>query len=539
MSSQTYSGETLIIGAGIAGLVAALELVRGGRQVVLVDRDTPERIGGLARWAFGGMALVGTPLQARLRIGDTPQIALADWMRFGELDSDDYWPRQWAEYYVHHSNHEVYAWLREQGLRFMPAVNWVERGMYGEGNSLPRYHVLWGGSLRMVEVIAERLRSEGAGRLTLLHRHRVDRLIHTDAQVTGAEGINEADGSEVRFTAEQVIVATGGINGSLENVRRNWDHGEMPLPAELLNGATPLADGAMHERVRELGGSLTHTGCMWNYAAGIPHPQPHVPGHGLSLIPCKSALWLNHRGQRISPQPLVTGFDTHELCRQVAQQEKPYTWQLMNWRIAAKELAVSGSEHNPSIRDRKLLDFAREMLLGNHRLIQQLVDESPQVLAADTLAELVMKMNALTGGEDVSLAQLQATVDAFDANFSRGASLMNDDQLRRIVHARQWSSDRLRTCKPAPLQKRGSGPFIAMQVRLISRKSLGGIQTDLQGRVLAADGQPLAGLFAIGEAAGFGGGGASGKRSLEGTFLTGCILTARATARHLLLQRAG
>ena len=533
MAIQTYSGDTLIVGAGIAGLVAALELVRNGQKVVLVDRDTPERIGGLARWAFGGMALVGTPMQAKLRIADTPQIALADWLRFGELGADDYWPRQWAEYYVKHSKSEVYDWLREQGLRFMPAVNWAERGIYGEGNSLPRYHVLWGGSLRMVEVLVEHLRREGSAKLTLLHKHRIDHLSLRDGRVVGAEGVNEADGTDVHFTARQVIVATGGINGALENVRRNWDYSEMPLPAELLNGATPLADGALHEQVREHGGTLTHTGWMWNYAAGIPHPQPHFPGHGLSLIPCKSALWLNHLGQRIGPQPLVTGFDTHELCRQVAQQEKPYTWQLMNWRIAAKELAISGSEHNPSIRDRKLLGFAREMLLGNHRLVQQLVDESPQVLAAETLAELVVKMNALTGSEDVALAQLQATVDAFDANFSRGASLMNDDQLRRILHARQWPSDRLRTCKPAPLLKRGSGPLIAMQVRLISRKSLGGIQTDLKGRVLAADGQPLAGLYAIGEAAGFGGGGASGKRSLEGTFLSGCILTARATARHL------
>ena len=534
MTDRSYTTDTLIIGAGLAGMVAALELVRAGRQVVLVDRDTPERIGGLARWAFGGMALVGTPLQAKLGIADTAEVALADWLSFGELRADEYWPRQWAEYYVRHSKVEVYDWLRGLGLRFMPAVNWVERGMQGEGNSLPRYHVLWGTSLRMVEVLAERLRVEGAGRLTLLHRHYITQLNQQDGRVTGATGIDENDGSAVNITAEQIIVATGGLNGALENVRKHWDSAQMPLPAELLNGATPLADGKLHELLEEQGATITHQGCMWNYAAGIPHPQPHFPGHGLSLIPCKSALWLNHRGERIGPQPLVTGFDTHELCRRVAQQEKPYTWQLMNWRIAAKELAVSGAEHNPNIRDRKLFAFAREMLLGNHRLVQQLVDESPQVIAADTLEELAARMNALTGSADVDVATLQATVDAFDANFARRGSLMNDDQLRRIQHARQWSSDRLRTCKPAPLRKRGSGPFIAMQVRLISRKSLGGIVTDLQGRVLNGAGEPLPGLYAIGEASGFGGGGANGKRSLEGTFLAGCILTARATARALL-----
>ena len=534
MEELSYATDTLIIGAGLAGMVAALELVRAGRQVLLVDRDTPERIGGLARWAFGGMALVGTPLQAKLGIADTPEIAMADWLSFGELGADEYWPRQWAEYYVKHSASEVYDWLRALGLRFMPAVNWAERGMQGDGNSLPRYHVLWGTSLRMVEVIAERLRTEGAGRLTLLHHHYITQLHQQDGRVCGAAGINQADGSAVSITAQQVIVATGGINGALENVRKHWDFEEMPLPAELLNGATPLADGKLHEVLEAQGAAVTHKGWMWNYAAGIPHPQPHFPGHGLSLIPCKSALWLNHRGQRIGPEPLVTGFDTHELCRRVAEQEKPYTWQLMNWRIAAKELAVSGAEHNPSIRDRKLLHFAREMLLGNQRLVQQLLDESPQVIAADTLEELAERMNALTGSDDINAATLQATVDAFDVNFARGGSLMNDDQLRRILHARQWPSDRLRTCKPAPLQKRGSGPWIAMQVRLISRKSLGGIVTDLQGRVLDAAGQPLPGLYAIGEASGFGGGGANGKRSLEGTFLAGCVLTARATARALI-----
>jgi len=272
---------------------------------------------------------------------------------------------------------------------------------------------------------------------------------------------------------------------------------------------------------------------MWNYAAGFPHPQPHFDGHGLSAIPCKSALWLNHRGERIGPQPLVTGFDTHELCQRVAAQEKPYTWQLMNWRIAAKEFAISGSEHNQRIRDMQFPLFLKETLLGNHRLIKQMAAESKHFLVDDTLAGLAAKMNALAGTNDVKPETLQATADAFDANFSRGSSVVNDDQIRRIEQARHWGPDKLRTCKPAPLQKPGAGPFIAIQMQLITRKSLGGLQTDLQSRVLGANGQPMSGLYCVGEAAGFGGGGASGKRSLEGTFLPGCILTARAAARSI------
>ena len=259
-----------------------------------------------------------------------------------------------------------------------------------------------------------------------------------------------------------------------------------------------------------------------------------IPGHGLSTIPCKSALWLDATGRRLGPEPLVTGFDTHELCRRVAALDWPWTWHLLNWRIAAREFAISGAEHNPRIRDRQLLPFLKETLFGNQRLVRQMAAESPDVLVDDTLAGVAAKMNALTGTDQVRPEVLQATADAFDANFAAGAKLHNDDQIRRILHARQWGPDRLRTCKPAPLQQRGAGPFIAMRMQLITRKSLGGLQTDLHSRVLDAAGAPIPGLYAVGEAAGFGGGGASGKRSLEGTFLSGCILTARAAARELV-----
>jgi len=290
--------------------------------------------------------------------------------------------------------------------------------------------------------------------------------------------------------------------------------------------------------VAGLGGQITHAGEMWNYAAGLPHPRPHFAGHGLSTIPCKSALWLDHRGRRIGPEPLVTGFDTHALCQRVAAQDQPYTWHLLNWRIAAKELALSGAEHNQRVRDRQFLRFLMEVLFGNHRLVRQMTAESRHFLVDDTIAGLAAKMNALTGTPAVRAEVLQQTVDAFDANFARGESLFNDDQIRRIQHARHWGPDRLRTCKPAPLQAKGAGPFIAIQMQLITRKSLGGLKTDLQSRVLDAVDQPIDGLYCVGEAAGFGGGGASGKRSLEGTFLPGCILTARAAARSIIAGRS-
>ena len=525
--------DVIVVGGGLAGIVTALEVLRGGQRVVLVDRDTPERFGGLALWAFGGMALVGTPLQARRKIADSPERAFADWMRFGELDPKDTHAVDWARHYVEHSRTDVHDWLQAHGIRFMPAVNWVERGRDGEGNSVPRYHVVWGSARELIRRMIVALHEAGAnGRLTLLHGHRVTTLETTDGRMAGALAVDQASGAQVRINAPVVVLASGGINGGHAETRRNWPP-ERPLPAAMLNGAHPHADGAMHHAATACGAQLVRAGEMWNYAAGFPHPFPHFDGHGLSAIPCKSALWLDHTGRRIGPEPLVTGFDTHWLCQRVAQQEKPWTWHLLNWRIAAKEFAISGAEHNVRIRDKQFLRFLKETLLGNHRLVRQMQAESAHFLVDDTLAGLAQKMNALTCSHDIDPATLQATADAFDANFAPGVDPADDLQVRRILHARQWGPDRLRTCKPAPLQQPGAGPYIAIHMQLITRKSLGGLRTDLHSRVLDAAAAPIPGLYCVGEAAGFGGGGACGKRSLEGTFLPGCILTARAASRSI------
>lgn len=534
MAGPEVCSDVLVIGGGLAGIVTAIECLRAGRSVTLVDRDTPQRLGGLALLAFGGMALVDTPLQRRMKLNDSPQRAFDDWVRFGELAEDDILPRQWASHYVEHSRALVYDWITGHGLKFMPAVNWVERGLQGDGNTLPRYHVVWGTAQRLTVRMIEALHQASTGnRLTLRSNHQVMALDAVNGAVTGASAIDHGSGRQVRLKAQSVVLAMGGINGSHEQARANWPR-DRPVPASMLNGAHPFADGKLHQLVASLGGRITHAGEMWNYAAGVPHPQPHFPGHGLSGIPCKSALWLDHSGRRIGPEPLVTGFDTHELCQRVAALPRPYTWHLLNWRIAVKELAFSGAEHNQRIRDRQFVLFLKETLLGNHRLVRQMAAECPQFLVDDTLAGLAARMNALTGTNDVSAQVLQQTADDFDANFGRGDSLFNDDQIRRIEHARHWPPDRLRTCKPAPLQARGAGPFIAIQMQLITRKSLGGLRTDLHSRVLDAADQPIEGLYCVGEAAGFGGGGASGKRSLEGTFLPGCILTARAAARSIV-----
>jgi len=536
-TNRVYRAQNLVIGGGIAGIVTALELLEGGQDVVLLDADTPERFGGLALWAFGGMALAGTPQQKRMGVEDSPELCLEDWIRFGELGPDEHWPRAWAKCYVEESRELVYDWVQELGLKFMPAVNFVERGERIKGNSVPRYHILWGTARELVQVLIRRLREHpNADRLTLLHEHRATALLNGDGTVTGCVGVCQGGcddacgvlGGSFTVHAERTIVATGGINGSVEQVRRHWLRDWPGPPKTILNGAHPNADGAIHQSAAGLGARLDHLGDMWNYAAGVPHPQPHFEGHGLSLIPPKTCLWLDPDGEPVGPDPMVTGFDTNGLCRQVAAH--PYTWQVLNRKILLKELAISGAEHNPNIVRHRLFGFLKDMLLGNRWLADRMLAESTEFLAAPDWQTLAAKMNGLSGENRIAAGRLEALAADYDAAMKDPARRGTHPQVSRIARAREWRTEKLRTCKFQPIGDDKAGPLIAIRLHFISRKSLGGLVTDLDGRVLDAAGEPLPGLYAVGEAAGFGGGGASGKRSLEGTFLSGCILTARKTA---------
>ncbi len=537
MPSSNNTAHTLVIGAGLAGLTTTLDLLDKGHRVALIDRDDADHLGGLGLHAFGGMALVDTPLQRLNRIHDSADIALADWLAFAEFGPQDHWPRRWAEHYIQRCVPEVYEWLRHFGIRFIPAVQWVERGWMTRGNSLPRYHVLWGTSRHMLLTLLQALRQHAHGdRLTLLTQHRVDGLLSGPTGITGCHGLNLVDQRPFELRANAVVVATGGITGDLERVRQHWPADWGQAPRTLLNGSHPHADGRMHDAISAMGGAVTHLDQMWNYAAGVRHPRPHFPGHGLSLIPAKSALWLDPDGRRIGPVPFVTGFDTHEMVAQIARAQWPWTWQVLNRRIAEKELAASGAEHNQHIRDRRPLALLLQMLRGNPELVDELLAQCPDFVQAGNLTDLARRMNQVTGDGRISADTLRQQIQPYDDQIRRGPRLHNDDQLRRIEHMRRWPGDRFRTCRYQPILDPSAGPLIAIRCQLLTRKSTGGIQTDLQSRVLDAQGQAIEGLYAVGEAAGFGGGGSNGRKSLEGTFLSGCILTAHAAARHILGQ---
>ncbi len=529
--------DVVIVGGGLAGIATALESLDGGLSVLLLERAPEERFGGLAKRSFGGMFFVDTPEQRRSRIHDSADLALADWKAYAEFGQDDLWPQRWAEAYVHRCTQDVRAWLVERGLRFFPAVHWAERGLFTPGNSVPRFHLAWGTGQGLVRALVQALEGhEQRAKLCLKFGHKVEELTRSGGRYCGCSG-SDAAGAPFEAKGGALVLASGGIAGNLDLVRAHWWPAWGSAPAEMLNGSHPEADGAMIEAARLGGARVTHLEKMWHYAAGVRHWKPSFEGHGLSLVPPKSALWVDWAGRRIGPCPLVGNFDTRYLVERVVQQEKPYSWQLLNMRIARREFAVSGAEFNADIRERRFLKFLMKVFFGDGALIQEFLDNCPDVLSAGSLPELAEAMNAHTESRDIDPARLAAEVEAYDRQVRLG-NKHNDDQRRRIAHARLYRGDRLRTCKAAPINDPKGLPLIAIHERVVTRKSLGGLQTDLEARVLGDDGQPLAGLYAVGEAAGFGGGGVHGLRSLEGTFLGGCIFTGRCAGRALVTGKS-
>jgi len=548
MAASSLQGDVVVVGGGIAGITATLELLDRGQHVLLLDRDTADQLGGLARWSFGGLFFVGTPQQRLAGVTDTPAQALEDWHAFADFEADAVWPKRWAEQYVYRCTDDVYRWLRRRGIPFLPVVHWVERGLYGEGNSVPRFHMVWGTGRGLIDALIETLYTHprADSHLEVRFRHIVTDLIAEtspagDRRVVGVRGTDESTGEPFEAHGEHTVIATGGICGDIERLKEHW-YGPWGEPPEtVLNGSHRYADGTMHDAAAEIGANITHLDKQWLYAAGVQHPTPEGrPYDALSIVPPKSALWVNYRGERIGPNPLVSGYDTRYLVQKICEQTKQYSWQVMNQAIASKELAVSGSEFNDAMREKKPVAFLRRLLQGSDDMVHQLADTCPDVVVADTLDALVGKMNAITGTDDVELPALEAAIRRYDQQIARGPTFHNDEQLRRIAHLRQYRGDRVRTCNFQPILDRSARPLIAIREFILSRKTLGGVQTDLDGRVLTppddtiasptnrADAQSaIDGLFAIGEAAGFGGGGIHGLRSLEGTFLGTCILSGR------------
>ena len=546
--------DVIVVGAGLAGLVAAAEIAEAGRRVVVVDQESEANLGGQAHWSFGGLFLVDSPEQRRMGVHDSVDLALQDWMGSAGFDRpEDHWPRQWAEAYVDFAAGEKRPWLHAQGMRFFPVVGWAERGdgsASGHGNSVPRFHIVWGTGPGVLEPFIRRVRqAQASGRLELRFRHRVDELVLSDGAVTGVRGAVLARDDAKRgrptnrdvtgpfeLTAQAVLVSSGGIGGNHDLVRANWPSRLGTAPERMITGVPDYVDGRMMKVAEDAGGRIINPDRMWHYVEGIHNWDPIWPQHAIRILPGPSSLWFDAVGNRLPP-PLFPGFDTLGTLAHLRQTGHDHSWFILTQRIIGKEFALSGSEQNPDLTGKSVRDVVGRATSDMPAPVRAFLDKGEDFVQADTIGELVAKMNALTPEPLLDPAHIERQVVERDRQLDNDFG--KDAQLTAIRGARAYRGDRLiRTAAPHRILDPKAGPLIAVRLSVLTRKTLGGLETDLTGRVLGHDGGPVPGLYAAGEAAGFGGGGVHGYRSLEGTFLGGCIFSGRTAGRAVAAATA-
>tara|TARA_R110000751_G_scaffold234229_3_gene335467 strand:+ start:92142 stop:93791 length:1650 start_codon:yes stop_codon:yes gene_type:complete len=540
--------DALVVGAGLAGLVAAAELVDAGKSVIIVDQENEANLGGQAFWSFGGLLFVDSPEQRRLGVRDSRDLTWQDWLGSAQFDrEEDFWPRKWAEAYVDFAAGEKRKWLHQQGVRWFPVVGWAERGgglANGHGNSVPRFHVTWGTGPALVEPFERRVRlGVQKGLVRLCFRHQVDEIITTDGRVSGVLGsiLEESQAArgvkssrtiagEFSYSAGAVIVSSGGIGGNHDLVRRNWPLDRLgPPPKEMISGVPHHVDGRMLDISAGAGASVINSDRMWHYTEGVRNWNPIWPQHGIRILPGPSSFWCDAQGHRM-PLPCLPGFDTLSTLKHIMSTGHDYSWFVLSQSIIEKEFALSGSEQNPDLTGKSILKVLQRARKGAPPPVEAFKDKGEDFVVRDTLEALVEGMNALTGNNLIRLDALRAQLEARDREV--GNSYSKDMQIVAMRGARNYLGDRLiRTAKPHRILDPKHGPLIAVRLNILTRKTLGGLHTDLSSRVLDAGGNIIEGLYAAGEVAGFGGGGMHGYNALEGTFLGGCIFSGRAAGR--------
>ncbi|MEI2269651.1 FAD-binding dehydrogenase [Microbacterium sp. No. 7] len=544
----TDAADAIVVGAGLAGLVAASELLDAGKRVLIVEQEPEASFGGQAWWSFGGLFLIDSPEQRRLGVKDSLELARQDWFGSAGFDRpEDRWPRAWAEAYLEFAAGEKRAWLRERGIRFFPVVGWAERGgdrATAHGNSVPRFHITWGTGPGVLEPFVRRvLAGVATGRARIAFRHRVDRLEVEGGAVVGVSGAvlapdtaergapsNRDETGEFSFRAGAVLVSSGGIGGNHDLVRAQWPARMGRAPETMLSGVPAHVDGRMLGVAETAGAHLINGDRMWHYVEGIQNHSPVWPSHGIRILPGPSSLWLDATGHRL-PTPLFPGFDTIGTLEHIVRGGHDHSWFVLNQAILKKEFALSGSEQNPDLTGKDVRLLAQR-LKGDRATapVEAFKERGADFIVADTVPQLLERMRAASALLDIDRVRLE--LEARDREMTN--PFTKDAQVTAVRQARRYRGDKLlRVATPRPIADPKNGPLIAVKLHVITRKSLGGIETDLSGRALAASGEPIPGLYAAGEASGFGGGGVHGYRALEGTFLGGCIFSGRAAGRAM------
>ena len=545
---MSTDADVIVVGGGLAGLVATAELADAGRRVILLDQEPEASLGGQAFWSLGGLFLVDTPEQRRVRIHDSLELALQDWLGSAGFDRpEDAWPRKWAQAYVEFAAGEKRQWLYDQGVRFVPTPGWPERGGYlatEHGNSVPRFHIAWGAGPGVVEPFERRVR-EGVARglVTLKFRHRVDSITSNGGALAGVAGTvlepssvsrgqpsSRTPVGEFELGAQAVIVTSGGIGANHELVREAWPARLGRPPERMLSGVPDYVDGRMLKISADAGARIINPDRMWHYTEGIENWNPIWTRHGIRILPGPSPLWLDATGRRL-PVPLFPGFDTLGTLEHLMKTGHEYSWFVLTQKIIEREFALSGSEQNPDLVSKsKRQVIASRVGKGAPAPVEAFKRHGVDFIVEHDLRSLVQRMNALTGDDLIDAGDLTREIEARDREVANPYA--KDLQITAIHGARRYLPDRVsRVAKPHRLLDPAAGPLIAVRLWILTRKTLGGLETDLSGRVMTAGGEPLSGLYAAGEVAGFGGGGVHGYRALEGTFLGGCLFSGRTAGR--------
>ncbi|CAM5208592.1 FAD-dependent oxidoreductase 2 FAD binding domain-containing protein OS=Ureibacillus acetophenoni OX=614649 GN=SAMN05877842_10753 PE=4 SV=1 [Ureibacillus acetophenoni] len=543
--------DVIIVGSGLAGLTAACELIDSKKKVLLLDQEPANSIGGQAYWSFGGLFLIDTPEQRRLGIKDSKELAWQDWLGtacFDRHEDEDYWGYQWAKAYVDFAAGEKYSWLKSKGIKLFPVVGWAERGgslAGGHGNSVPRFHIVWGTGPGIVEPFANKvLEAHKSGLIDFKPRHRIDDLILENGSVVGVIGkvleesniergqeSNRNEIGDFEYRANAVVVSSGGIGANLELVKKNWPSRLGKVPDFMVQGVPTFVDGRMLEIAERNGGRIVNRDRMWHYTEGLRNWNPIWNNHGIRILPGPSSMWFDAEGNRFGA-PNFPGFDTLSTLEAILKTGYDYSWFILTEKILEKEFALSGSEQNPDITNKSIKDIMKRILPGPPAPVKAFKDHGADFVVADSLKDLVEGMNQLAGNELLDFIKIKELILARDREIDN--KFTKNAQVMAIRSARNYLGDKLiRVAPPHKLLDSKNGPLIAVRLNILTRKTLGGLQTNLNGQVLNEQGEPINGLFAAGEVCGFGGGGVHGYRSLEGTFLGGCLFTGRQVGKYL------